>query len=93
MEKLTLYSQVYLDDETYVYIKNIPMRTYIAVADNAYIERRSTGETMREVTLYKQLFDAECNELDEPIVDEDDYYLHRASGMVVKCSEVFGYEV
>lgn len=85
--KLERYTEVQIDEGIVIYIHNKPLVTYTANTTAGFkIRRKSTGEVFDAVTLYKQIFGADGEELPEPIYDEDDYFIIDAFGNEIhKC--------
>lgn len=74
--KLEQLVPVQLEDGITLYIRNKKLITYSANTEEGYyILDDNTGAKCDTVTLYKQIFDSNGEQLAEPIYDKDNYYV------------------
>lgn len=75
-KKLEEFVQIEIEPEVILYIKNKRIGS-IQVGDenNIWIVNSETGEKLKEVILYKRLFDDNGDLLDEPLFDKNVYYI------------------
>lgn len=75
-KKLEEFVQIEIEPEVILYIKNKRIASIqVSTEDNIWIVNSETGEKLKEVILYKRLFDDNGDPLDESLFDKNVYYI------------------